>query len=64
MYADDHNPPHFHVVGADVQVIVGIADLVVMAGDARRGQLDEALAWAREHRAELMLSWNELNRRG
>jgi Domain of unknown function (DUF4160) len=47
MYADDHRPPHFHIVGADFQVVVRIADLTVVAGAARRGQIAEAMAWAR-----------------
>ena len=49
MYADDHHPPHFHIVGADFQVLVRIADLKVLAGDARPRQIAEALAWARTH---------------
>jgi len=52
MYADDHRPPHFHLVGADFQVLVRISDLAVIAGEARLAQIAEALAWA------------ELNERG
>jgi len=29
IYADDHRPPHFHIVGPDFQVVVIIADLTV-----------------------------------
>jgi hypothetical protein len=46
MYADDHRPPHFHLVGADFQVLVRISDLAVIAGEARLAQIAEALAWA------------------
>jgi hypothetical protein len=45
MYADDHHPPHFHVVGPDFQVLVRISDLRVFVGDARPGQIADALAW-------------------
>lgn len=42
MYADDHRPPHFHVVGPDFEVLVRIADLSVIAGQARPAQVAEA----------------------
>lgn len=64
MYADDHRPPHFHIVGPDFQVLVRIADLVVIAGEARPAQLRSALAWASEHKAMLAQKWAELNERG
>ena len=64
MYVDDHRPPHFHIVSADFQVLVRISDLTVIAGEARPGQIAEALAWAREHREQLALRWAELNERG
>jgi Domain of unknown function (DUF4160) len=60
MYADDHRPPHFHIVGPDFQVVVTIANLAIIAGTARRGQIAEALAWAGEHREVLAAKWVEL----
>jgi hypothetical protein len=60
MYADDHRPPHFHIVGPDFQVVVRIADLTVIAGTARRRQIAKALAWAAQHREMLALKWVEL----
>ena len=63
MYADDHRPPHFHIVGADFQVVVRIADLTVIAGAARRAQIAEAMAWAAQHREMLALKWVELTER-
>lgn len=63
MYADDHRPPHFHVVGRDFQALVRISDLAVIAGQARPAQIAEALAWARAHREQLALTWAELNER-
>ena len=63
MYADDHHPPHFHIVSPDFQVLVTIADFTVIAGAARPGQLDEAMAWAREHGELLARVWAELNER-
>lgn len=64
MYADDHSPPHFHVVGPDFQVLVRISDLSVIAGDARSSEIVEAIAWAQSNKNMLVLKWAELNERG
>jgi hypothetical protein len=64
MYADDHRPPHFHIVSAEFQVLVRIDDLAVIAGDARPQQLAEAMIWARANREWLAERWAELNERG
>ncbi|MGA2793558.1 MAG: DUF4160 domain-containing protein [Roseiarcus sp.] len=64
MYADDHRPPHFHIVAPDFQVLVRISDLTVIAGEARPTEIAEALAWAQTHREMLALKWVELNERG
>jgi len=64
MYADDHRPPHFHVVGPDFQVLVRISDLAMIAGQAWPVQIAEAMAWAAECREALALKWAELNERG
>jgi hypothetical protein len=64
MYADDHHPPHFHIVAPDFQALVRISDLTVIAGDAMPSQIAEALVWAETHREWLALKWAELNERG
>jgi hypothetical protein len=64
MYADDHRPPHFHIVGPDFQVLVRISDLAVIAGEARASQVAQAMSWARANREALALKWAELNERG
>lgn len=46
MYADDHRPPHCHVVGPDFEVLVRIADLAVIAGEARPAEIAGTMAWA------------------
>jgi hypothetical protein len=63
MYADDHRPPHFHIVAPDFQVLVRISDLAVIAGAARPAQIAEAIAWAAANREVLALKWAELNER-
>jgi hypothetical protein len=64
MYADDHRPPHFHIVAPDFQVLVRISDLAVIAGDVRPAQIAEAIEWARKYRESLAFKWAELNERG
>jgi hypothetical protein len=64
MYADDHRPPHFHIVSPDFQLLVRISDFTVIAGDARASDVVAALAWARDHRDMLAAKWLELNERG
>ena len=64
MYADDHRPPHFHIVAPDFQMLVRIADFAVIAGEARARDLAEALAWARDNTELLARKWAELNERG
>jgi hypothetical protein len=46
--------------GREGQAQIAIADLCVIA---RSGRVDltEALAWARDHRDDLMARWNELS---
>jgi hypothetical protein len=63
MYADDHHPPHFHIVAPDFQALVRVSDFAVIAGDAKPNEIAEALAWAREHQQWLALKWVELNER-
>jgi hypothetical protein len=63
MYADDHRPPHFHLVGPDFAVMVDIRSLKIISGEARSGDIAEALAWTRENRATLDKLWLELNER-
>jgi hypothetical protein len=63
VFADDHNPPHFHVVTPDRDAKVRLDDLTLFEGSLRRADFDTALAWAREHRKELHDEWDRLNRR-
>ena len=63
MCADGHRPPHFHIVGPEFQVMVRISYLQVIEGEARAGQIAEAMSWAGAHRETLALKWAELNER-
>lgn len=61
IYADDHNPPHFHIEGRGFRAIVEIETLTVRAGHTRAAA--EAMAWASLNRVLLRMEWLRLNRR-
>ncbi|SUE34286.1 DUF4160 domain-containing protein [Rikenella microfusus] len=61
MFADDHNPPHFHVKYGNHRALVGINSEVI------RGQLPLRVVklvsqWLDLHRDELMENWERLQR--
>jgi hypothetical protein len=60
LYADDHNPPHFHARYAGQDVAVDIATLDVLVGRLPHRAMRLVLEWAALHRAELMENWNRL----
>ena len=63
MFADDHDPPHFHVVTPDRAATVLISDLSILAGQIDRRSLDTALEWATDNRELLRNEWTRLNER-
>ena len=64
IYAADHAPPHFHLVGPDSNVQVRIDTLQIIRGRCRRRDLAEAVEWATLNREYLLDRWNEINERG
>ncbi len=61
MFANDHNPPHFHVVTAERQMAILLSDLSVMAGSMDRKSLVLALDWVSRNRETLENEWKRLN---
>ncbi len=61
LYAEDHVPPHFHVVTPDGEVMVRIADLQVHAGSIDRKSLRVAIEWAMQNIDLLNAEWRRLN---
>jgi hypothetical protein len=62
VYANDHLPPHFHVVSPDVEALIEIATLQVMQGTLPRGKVGRAiLAWAEDNVALIIAEWNRCN---
>ena len=64
IYADDHRPPHIHIVSPDFEVIVSLSDGSIIAGEARHSEIKEALDWVSANRERLTSLWIALNERG
>jgi len=63
MYADDHVPPHFHLIGANSDAMVQLGSLEVLRGIADRRDLAEAVAWVGRNAGVLESEWRRLNER-
>lgn len=63
VFADDHNPPHFHVVTPDREALIRISDFAVIAGSISGREYKTAIGWAGEHRKEIEDEWTRLNER-
>jgi hypothetical protein len=57
IYYNDHDPPHFHAIGPGYRLLVEIARLVVIGGNAPATVERRVLDWAAQHQAELALCW-------
>jgi hypothetical protein len=62
VYGAEHGIPHFHVETRRARCTVGIRSLKVIIGEVASRDLREALAWARDHQADLLAQWDALNR--
>ena len=60
LFAEDHNPPHVHVIGRDFQAKVRIHDAAVFVGTIPSRHRREALTWIVANRDQLTAKWNEL----
>lgn len=63
VYANDHLPPHFHVITPDADALVGIGKLEIIKGRLSAKTEKTALAWAAENRALIASEWNRINPR-
>jgi hypothetical protein len=57
MFYNDHDPPHFHAVAGQNELIVGIAALDVIRGVLPPASQRRVLIWAREQQGALALNW-------
>lgn len=59
MFADDHNPPHFHVRYGDKRAVISLNNGVV-TGQMSRKELIKVFEWMDLHKDEIMENWNRL----
>jgi len=59
MYADDHNPPHFHARYGDFRAMINISEGDIIEGNMPLKVLRLIQAWVEIHRDELMSNWKE-----
>jgi hypothetical protein len=60
IFRNDHDPPHFHVIGAEFSAKFVIADLALLSnkGRIRRRNLRDIKQWGHRHQDELYLNWH------
>lgn len=61
VYANDHNPPHFHAVTADEEALIRIDTLEILQGLISRRSYRAACEWASANRNVLEAEWRRLN---
>lgn len=59
----DHNPPHFHAMYGDYQIIVEI-NTGVVEGKFPKRALSLLMEWYEIHRDELLKNWETLKNKG
>jgi hypothetical protein len=57
MFFDDHNPPHFHALYGEYEVLININSFAVFAGNLPPRALGLVIEWATQHQNELLLNW-------
>jgi len=57
MFYADHNPPHFHAIYGNVEVLIDINTFAVFAGNIPPRALGLVVEWATLHQAELLRDW-------
>ena len=57
MFFDDHNPPHFHSLYGEYEVLIDINTFAVFAGHLPPRALGLVIEWATLHQDELLSNW-------
>ena len=57
MYYNEHNPPHFHAVYREHEILIRIADLSVYAGSLPSRAFGLVMEWAHIHKEALQENW-------
>ena len=63
VYANDHLPPHFHIVNPDFEALIVIEDFSLYAGFLKGTAGKDAMEWARANVSMIKAEWNRINAR-
>ena len=61
VYANDHNPPHFHAIYAEYEELIVIESLENYSGLIPKNQRKKVLNWASKNQAFILKQWNKMN---
>ncbi|MEM1217838.1 MAG: DUF4160 domain-containing protein [Bacteroidota bacterium] len=61
IYPRDHNPPHFHVIYAEYEMMIEIKTLTKMLGELPKKQEKKVLEWARANQDFIYKKWKQYN---
>ncbi|MEA5459012.1 DUF4160 domain-containing protein [Arcicella sp. LKC2W] len=61
MFANDHNPPHFHVYYASFKAMIEISSLQIIRGELPNKQYHKVVEWAELRQQELLEDFINLN---
>ena len=59
MFFEDHNPPHFHAIYGDYEVLIDITTFAVFAGHIPPRALGLVIEWATQYQKELLENWEK-----
>ena len=59
IYFREHNPPHFHAVYGEEEILIEIATLRVLSGHLPPRALGLVIEWASIHHEELKRAWEQ-----
>jgi hypothetical protein len=63
VYANDHLPPHFHIVHPDFEALIKIEDFSTYAGFLKGAAGKAAMEWSRANASTIKSEWNRVNPR-
>ena len=58
IYANDHPPPHFHVLYAEHRAVIDIQTMKMRRGNLPKAKLRAIMKWAKPRKAQLLEAWN------
>ncbi len=61
IYADDHDPPHFHIEGRGFRAVIDMETMRVRVGKLHKAS--DAMEWAQANVDLLRAEWARLNQR-